>query len=277
MNKIATTILALVAVTTLIGTEEAQAAGFRSNGDRLFGRRFAPQSTNDPYRFDIDAFDAGIRGRGLNVRGAGAFSDFSESGRRFRSGILGGSRDVLLEGVGTNRLSRSRVDVSNGMLDWSNRGGMDSSLTLSWDGDDNSSNLNAIRGLGGFDLTQGDNLNYFNLGIDYTSVEGLKVTINVYTDENNYSTITQDFGAIDSLKEAVFKFDNFADVGGLGADFTNVSAIQLVLDGVTNLDARLAYFELTKAGKREIPEPTSSLLVLGGITLLGAGVKRNKV
>lgn len=162
-------------------------------------------------------------------------------------GGLGGERDIELSCSGTGT---ALVVVGSGFLDFSSD--PPGSLPLAvvqWDGSDGSAALDAT-GLGGLDLTSGSQ-DTLRLRLE-TDPNPLTVSVEVYTDAANSSICTivvppssdRDFGLgfPGDMPDCTFTVSL-----GTGADFSNVGAIVMTLDGGGFLDARIDFLR-TDAG-----------------------------
>ncbi len=192
------------------------------------------------------------------------------------SGILGGFRDLEALGNADNFLE-TRLKVDNGVLSFSNNVGTLGAGLIVWDGDDDPSTVNST-GLGGIDITQdgGTNLDGFFLDILSADLGGLELAFTVYDTNSNTSSLSQVFDtpvSNSSPLNASFLFSNF--VGN--ADFTNVGAIELAIAGPEEIDATLDLFEIAPADSANVPEPTSSLLVLAGVSTVGSLSLKRKI
>ncbi len=204
----------------------------------------------------IDVFDAA---QTVSVSGAplGPKSIFDSI---TAPGILGGERDVFLQRTSANSGSIS-VDVDGsfaGALAYASSPATTGSALMTYDGTDGASGIN-FTGLGGIDLTQAG----LNLGINLstTSDNGASVTFTIYTDATHFSLFT-----VPVLADPTFTFtDYFVDFASFvptgadgGANYTNVGAITVLLDGTSNpgTDIGIDYFAAS------VPEPAGSLLVL---------------
>ncbi|NES71480.1 MAG: hypothetical protein F6K24_42935, partial [Okeania sp. SIO2D1] len=93
---------------------------------------------------------------------------------------------------------------------------------------------------------------------------GLELEFTIYDLDSNVSTLSQTFAqAITTPETATFLFDDFSGT----ADFTNVGAIKLEIDGPPEIDAQFDMIEVSK--RRRVPEPLTSLWTLAGVSALG--------
>lgn len=186
----------------------------------------------------IDLFDSTTQTAGVT-----STVPTSHSNSMLAEEALGDERDLfveLLSGEGEVELEVNLLDKE--LLTFSNKLGAVGRGVVTWDGaDDDADQLNPV-GLGGVDLTEnGDNVGIrFLLGAD---LPGGVMSLHVYTDAGDYSSLSQAIPQTPTGEAEVvtiLRFSDFAQFGvsvGSGADFTNVGAIQLEIQGVSNLDA----------------------------------------
>lgn len=182
------------------------------------------------------------------------------------SEAIGGERDIYIERTTANSGAVS-MDVSQSLasqLSYASAPFTSGNLLLVYDGSDNSSILNPI-GLGGIDITQAR----LNTGIFLRSASdlGSSITFSIYTDADHYSMLTMPIAANPSFAFSDYfaTFATFSNMGTLGgADFTNVGAISLLLDGSTaGTDVSIETVVAT------VPEPGSCLLIFSaGLMML---------
>lgn len=197
--------------------------------------------------------------------------------------ILGGQRDLYVTKVGNAaddaNGDRVRASVAGGLYRFSTDSGQNGFGIIRWDGvnalpaDATNAgagavtNLNAT-GLGGVDLaSQGAG---FKITVP-TADLGFPFSIQVYTDASNYTTLSL-FSPGPGVYNITFAdILNFGVSVGTGADFSNVGAIQAIVNVgglVTDVDFQIDIAQLN------LPEPTTLALV--GLTLLGVGVARRR-
>ncbi len=201
------------------------------------------------------------------------------SGLPFNS-VLGGYRDLEIININSSNASPAVSafgSVFNGQVDWSNPVNFDSQLKITWDGQDNSPDID-FDGLGGVDLTPTPLEEGFLLQLT-NDLAGFDIKIDVYTDAMNFSSSTININTANpGTGNPVNVFSSFVDdftiAGGTGADFSNVGAVQITLDGPQDIDATIRLVETgpDPDGQPEIPEP-SSVLSLIAVTVFGGLMK----
>lgn len=184
---------------------------------------------------------------------------------------LGGERDIFLER--TNGTGRVAVDVGLsvvGAFDFASNSGTEGRASLVWDGVDGIAATN-YTGLASADLTGGGANNIFKVGT--VSDLGASLTLRVYTDAANYSESTALIPADPNFVFAYmwFPFTNFTVLAGSGANFANVGAVSLLVDGTgfPATDVGLSIFIA-----QQVPEPASAVLWLLGAGGLALGRRR---
>jgi len=213
----------------------------------------------------IDDFDVNQDVGSLAIDGA--IPDSSQVGAA--GTILGGFRDMQATGDADDWIE-TRLKVDNQSLTFSNDVDTNGFGTIVWDGNDDPTVLDTM-GLGGIDITQnnGSTLDSILMDIISADLPGLEVNFTIYDMNSNTSSISRIFDtSISTPQEETFFFDDFSG----NADFTNVGAIKLTLDGPPEIDARIDLVEIGKGvkgvGGTTIPEPSS---ILGLLTFAAAG------
>jgi hypothetical protein len=180
--------------------------------------------------FNVDPFDAAQQ----NLAASPDPLTQVVSGTIDHPSILGGERDskvVWYSGTGFSQLDIDLFGTSD-LLAFTLGANVTGDATVTWDGDDDSDDLNPT-GLGNEDLTGGGTNDSFHLAVpaDDTPID---VTLRVYTDSSNWSYFTINMpGGISSgaYVDFVVPFTSFTTGGGSGADFELVGAIQMFIDG----------------------------------------------
>jgi len=150
-------------------------------------------------------------------------------------GKIGGERDIrvdLIAGPNGNRIS---VVVAS--FNHSQDGGITGTSLTSWDGPDGNALALDPTGLGGADLTAVNTQNALDVRIISADLNS-SLKFEVFTDGSNSSvyTLALPGGALN--ESHVIPFANFLANLGAGADFSNVGAITMLVDGslVPSLD-----------------------------------------
>lgn len=178
-------------------------------------------------------------------------------------GIVGGERDVELELVSGSGVT---FVASSGVGSYGQSGSSTARGLFTWDGSDGSPLLDAT-GLGGVDFTEAGM--HDAIGIRMVSNDfAADVTLTVYTDAANFSSVTLTSpGNIppDPAFTWMAEFGTFAPGGGAGADFSNVGAFSILVDGgpVPSLDFEFDFITTLAA-----PEPSTLLLATSGLVFL---------
>ena len=187
--------------------------------------------------------------------------------------ILGGERDLYVERTSANSGSIS-MDVDGsfpGALAYASSPATLGRGIITYDGTDGSNGIN-YTGLGGVDLTASGQ--YLGVALSTTSDVGAVVRFTIYTDETHFSTFSSSILADPTFTfQSYFtRFSDFTDSGvDGGADFTNVGAITVELDGSSHpgTDVGIDYFAAT------VPEPSGAMLIFCSGMLLMFRDRRN--
>ena len=188
--------------------------------------------------------------------------------------ILGGYRDMQLDTTAgsSNKFLDVNADASGTPGEYGHSQGDDVTgvSTLQWDGNDGDIANVDEDGLTSTDLTDNGNNNAIKMGIILSDLAA-DVSFNVFSGIGNSSSLTQStaggIAASDPTVDFFFNFSDFTTTSGTGADFGNVTAIEMVVDGSKQAtDLRLDFVE---ANNNPIPEPASlAALGLGGLMLI---------
>lgn len=205
----------------------------------------------------IDTFDAD-----LTVTAPASGTSFGSVG----GGMIGGELDIDASSNGPGETTGESNFGSLGVYAHSQESLTTGGTTLVWDGPDGSAGVD-FTGLGGEDLTVdgNDRLTIDIISADFPS----DLIFTVWTDGSNASTLTKSLGA--GPQTAEFEFADFATLLGGGADFANVGAISLFVDGNNvnseNLDMVIDFVSATGSN---VPEP-GSIAIWSLLALAGAG------
>ena len=166
----------------------------------------------------------------------------SHSESKSAAEAIGGQRDMLVELIsGPGDVVMRVLHLDRPILVFSGDSGAVGRGVVTWDGPDNDADqLNPV-GLNGYDLTEQGT----NVGIQFlqgADLPGGTLTLFVYSDADNYSSYSQPIpqtplGTAEVL--TIFRFSDFQSQSGNGADFANVGAIQLEIQGVPAMDAQI--------------------------------------
>lgn len=198
-------------------------------------------------------------------------------------GLLGGTRDSVLEYKSGPTGVSLKIDGTGGGVSFYSEGTNDGEFSLSYDGDSDPLSLDHT-GLSGFDLTEfGANDSILFEGIDNTGgTTDITGRVTVYTDAGNFST--RSFLIVDGFSgNGAISFASFVTAGGTGADFANVGAIvfQFDLNSSTgtdfSIDSITARSSRPEDGPLPTPEPSSiALFCIGAFALLGFGFMQRR-
>lgn len=184
--------------------------------------------------------------------------------------MLGGERDETI--VNTASSGGILAGVSGGAYSYGALNATGSAL-LSWDGTDGNAALDPV-GLGGVDLTESGVQTHFAIEI-LSNDFAADLILTVYTAVGDFSQITVSTpGGIPSGPAQTLSIA-FADLlpTGAGADFTNVGAITLEIDGSLEpqLDVTIGSFS---TGTVVVPEPATAAQL--GLGLVALGIQRRR-
>ncbi|OGL39352.1 MAG: hypothetical protein A2042_04910, partial [Candidatus Schekmanbacteria bacterium GWA2_38_11] len=209
--------------------------------------------------------------------------------------ILGNERDITITSLDSGSMigTTAYLDGLN-IYSHSQGAAVRGTSTIQWDGSDNSPALNPT-GLGGIDLTEGGATKII-LKVRFKDLSlSFPLTVSVYTDASNWSKyILNVSGSIAPQGvEFILLFADFIPQAGTGADFTNVGAISLTIDGsnIRALDVELrsietpppppCAIEVEKTCSIEPPPPSpfvcSDAKPLDSITMIWNGTQPIKI
>ncbi len=219
------------------------------------------------YSTMIDDFASLQRAEAYGPNGiAGSYADDSK--------VLGNERDLLVftsQGSPYTSLDLlSGSGTSNSLLSHNEDADVLGASHVVWDGPDGDCLSIDFTGLNGTDLTESGLQTGFEIEV-YADDLPAALILNVYSDAQNYSSFTLKLnGAIPpgSNKSYTLPFLGFSPSGGIGADFTNVGAIELRIETIyAGTDIQLDHIATT-------PEPGSILLLLGSALTLTTARRR---
>ncbi len=156
------------------------------------------------------------------------------------SDINGGERNIFVERTsGGGTVVADTNDTYAGSFTFSVGASTRGNALIQWDGDDNVCTLND-RGLAPLSLAPDDGLTLYVRSVDQFATLDMRV----YTSSAQYSTYTYIIPSSISSPGRVlyFPFESFTPFGG-GADFTDVGAIELLINGssVDSMDITLDF------------------------------------
>lgn len=163
--------------------------------------------------------------------------------------VIGGERDLfvnLTSNTGAIQLSVNDTTLGlPGLLVFGSSGQGDGERRVSWDGLDGNAAVIDDTGLGSVDLTDGGSALGLQLQVG-ADLAGSQAVVRLYSNDgvfgvaNRFSSATlaiPQTGGNVSQKEFL-PFSDFTVVGGGGADFTRVGAIELEITGTANIDGQ---------------------------------------
>ena len=226
----------------------------------------------------IDDFSvAGIANplQDLTSGNGGVWTNNAVSSNTILGGVQGGFgfRDMFVDKAqssGTDGVTGVRMAVAGGALSYNQDGGDGGTAKIRWDGVNSTAILDAIGlrngGASGIDLVNGGNTQ-FNIQV-LSADAGFPIELWAYTDGGNASIVA--FTSLAGPNNYFINFTDFFPIFGLGADFTNIGALEVIINNggaITDLDLRIT---LAQA----VPEPGT--MALAGLALLGLGAIRRR-
>lgn len=198
------------------------------------------------------------------------------------AGIIGGQRESSVIYYNPTSTApdnvRLRVDFADqNNFSHSQDAGVAGLSIFVYDGPDGDPTSIDYGGLGGIDLTEGGLADRFIFTVLFADQSVNQVLdLRVYTDATHYSDLFKNFAApINSPTQISFLFSDFTvgDGAAGAADFTNIGAILLAIDGRFEpaLDVRLDELRTLV-----IPEPATMSLLALGLTAV-AGLRRRRL
>jgi len=216
----------------------------------------------------VDTFDFGSQS--LTANGGNPTVYGVASG----AGILGGEREVQVEHLGGSGDVAVNIDQGNSdRLEFTQAAGVTARATLRWDGSgDSAAQLNF--GLGGIDLFSESN-DGFHVSI-VAAPQPINVTFRVFSSSTNWSEYTLVIPGgispgdyVDYLIPFAGPYDVFTQGQGASseADFGNVAAIEVLIDGTLSAGADLSIAVIESCDRRDyadLPNTYHTILVSNG-------------
>lgn len=161
-------------------------------------------------------------------------------------GILGGERDVRLNITACPGVGDLSVLVTSYFH--SADAGVRGTSLAAWDGMDGNGLVVDPTGLGGVDLTQAGTQDAFEILIQQADLNSVLV-FEVFTDGSNSSRYMLNLVGGASNTDLVVPYASFVPNLGAGADFTNVGAVTMLIDGtaVSSLDVIVDFLGTTSS------------------------------
>lgn len=189
----------------------------------------------------IDTFDTTAHSATAISTGPATDSSFSATAV---GEALGDERDLFASVTSGAGMVQLDADAFNqNLLEFMASATANGERRVTWDGADGDGATLAPTGLGNVDLTDTGASNAFQFIIGADQSSGM-VRVRVYTDAGNWSeasaTIPNTGGA--ASQTITMLYSSFAAGAGAGADFADVGAIELFIEGVNAVDGQLDLF-----------------------------------
>jgi hypothetical protein len=212
----------------------------------------------------IDSFDepAGPVGQVVSQTGGGGTNGFVSGS------MLGGQRDVSA-GVSTGSTTTNTIsiNVAGGGVLTQSRVGPDTVFGLvQWDGGDSAGGIDP-EGLGGLDFTAGG---ADAIKILVSTTDAVTITFSVFTQDPGFLFSSLTLPVSNAAPAAVyFPYASFSG----SADFANVGAIMMTINGLTN--GVVTTVDLVETAQ-VVPEPSTLTLAALGLVSLGVLAARRR-
>jgi hypothetical protein len=178
----------------------------------------------------------------------------SEESQVSGSGILGGERDMVVTRASDFGIAMAAFGDG---LTYVHAASSQGTGLIVWDGADGDSAVDPT-GLGGIDFTNGGGEDKVGIPLLASNLPA-PIVLTAYTDGANYSTATVLLpGGVPPQQRMSVLFANFAVAAGSGADFTNIGAFSLFIDGSSTPGLLVRFDSIA-------PEPSTATLLLFGI------------
>ncbi len=150
------------------------------------------------------------------------------------AGAIGGERDMIVTlESGTTTPSVTLTSTGNQLI-FNSSFDAQGTFNVIYDGDDDDAAALAATGLNSTDLTQSGANTAIKVRAQADQA-GATVRLRIYTDAGNFSdSAPVVIPGTNTATDIVFHFADFTDAGGTGADFSDVGAIDLLIDTNTN-------------------------------------------
>jgi hypothetical protein len=160
--------------------------------------------------------------------------------------VLGGERDVLVNYTSGSGEVAVQIDYFDSNL-FAFVSGLNviGDATIQYDGADGDAVTLDTSGLAGADLSDSDTNAGLLIMIQGDST-GATAQIDVYSNATDYSTTSVTIPDQVDLEEVFLPFSAFTVAGGSGVDFSSVGAIELLVNGVANLDGTVTVLSSLK-------------------------------
>ena len=150
---------------------------------------------------------------------------------------IGGERDVLVTYTsGTGEVAVQIDQFDSNIFAFVSGTGVVGNAVIQYDGVDGSATVLNAAGLGAVNLSGSDANAGLLLAIRGDSV-GATAVLRVYSNATDFSTTTISIPDQITTEEIFVPFSSFVVGGGAGATFTSIGAIELLINGVSELDA----------------------------------------
>ena len=185
------------------------------------------------------------------------------------AGMLGGEREISVTRASGPLVTMS---ASSGSLAYGQIAGALGTGSVIWDGVDGGGSLDPI-GLGGVDFTDGATSAAISIPLLFSDLPGV-LRLTAYTDGANASRATVVLpGSIPPNPQSVLTvlFSSFSILAGSGADFSNIGAFVLEVDGSSQ-----AGLDLETGAIQTVETPELQTAFLLGVGLMGLSLRARR-